>query len=74
MAVPSTEGLEKLEDMIVRAAESTSAHIRAARTAIGAVIFGQDRVVDHALVIHVSCIAAPLGQGFDRCRYGKVCG
>ena len=50
----STEGLEKLEDMIVRAAESTSAHIRAARTAIGAVIFGQDRVVDHALVTVLS--------------------
>src|SRR5438045_803110 len=49
-----TEGLEKLEDMIVRAAESTSAHIRAARTAIGAVIFGQDRVVDHALVTVLS--------------------
>ena len=29
MAVPSGEGLEKLEDMIVRAAESTAAHIRA---------------------------------------------
>ena len=35
MAVPSGEGLEKLEDMIVRAAESTAAHIRAAKSAIG---------------------------------------
>src|SRR5437016_4945700 len=54
MMAARTEGLEKLEDMIVRAAESTSAHIRAARTAIGAVIFGQDRVVDHALVTVLS--------------------
>jgi MoxR-like ATPase len=50
MAVPSGEGLESLEDMIVRAAESTAAHVRAARAAIGAVIFGQERVVEHALV------------------------
>src|SRR6266566_8040585 len=48
------EGLEKLEDMIVRAAESTAAHIRAAKTAIGSVIFGQDRVVEHALVTVLS--------------------
>ncbi len=54
MAVPSGEGLEKLEDMIVRAAESTAAHIRAAKTAIGTVIFGQDRVVEHALVTVLS--------------------
>jgi MoxR-like ATPase len=54
MAVPSGEGLEKLEDMIVRAAESTAAHIRAAKTAIGSVIFGQDRVVEHALVTVLS--------------------
>src|ERR1700751_2891648 len=54
MGVASGEGLEKLEDMIVRAAESTAAHIRAARTAIGSVIFGQDRVVEHALVTVLS--------------------
>jgi MoxR-like ATPase len=54
MAVPSGEGLEKLEDMIVRAAESTAAHIRAAKAAIGSVIFGQDRVVEHALVTVLS--------------------
>jgi MoxR-like ATPase len=54
MAVPSGEGLEKLEDMIVRAAESTAAHIRAAKSAIGTVIFGQDRVVEHALVTVLS--------------------
>src|ERR1700724_3280532 len=54
MAVASGEGLEKLEDMIVRAAESTAAHIRAAKSAIGTVIFGQDRVVEQALVTVLS--------------------
>jgi MoxR-like ATPase len=54
MGVPSGEGLEKLEDMIVRAAESTAANIRSARAAIGAVIFGQQRVVEHALVTVLS--------------------
>src|SRR5512132_2094258 len=48
------ESLEKLEDMIVRAAESTAAHVRAAKTAIGAVIFGQDVVVEQALVTVLS--------------------
>jgi MoxR-like ATPase len=36
--------------MIVRSAESTAVHVQAARTAIGQVIFGQDKVVEHALV------------------------
>ncbi len=45
---------EKLEDMIIRAAESSAAHIRAARTAIGTVIFGQERVIDSALVTVLS--------------------
>ena len=45
MASASGESLEKLEDMIVRAAESTAVHVRAAKAAIGAVIFGQDIVV-----------------------------
>src|SRR6202045_3907310 len=44
------EGLEKLEDMIVRSAESTAAHVRAAKAAIGNVIFGQDKVVEQALI------------------------
>src|ERR1700752_3126554 len=48
------EGLEKLEDMIVRAAESTAAHVRAAKAAIGSGIFGQDLVVEHALVTVLS--------------------
>src|SRR6516164_8892628 len=50
MAVPCGEGLDKIEDMIVRAAETTAAHVRTAKTAIGTVIFGQDRVVEHALI------------------------
>jgi MoxR-like ATPase len=54
MAAAGTEGLEKLEDMIVRAAESTAAHARAARAAIGAVIFGQEQVVERALITVLS--------------------
>jgi MoxR-like ATPase len=48
------EGLEKFEDMIVRAAETTAGHIRSAKAAIGATIFGQDRVVEQALVTVLS--------------------
>ncbi len=54
MAVSGGEGLEKFEDMIVRAAETTAGHIRSARAAIGAVIFGQEKVVDQALVTILS--------------------
>jgi MoxR-like ATPase len=54
MASASGEGLEKLEDMIVRSAETTSAHLRAARDAIGNVIFGQERVVERALITVLS--------------------
>src|ERR1051326_6084197 len=56
LAMPAAggEGLEKLEDMIVRAAESTAAHARAAKAAIGTVIFGQDKVVEQALVTVLS--------------------
>jgi MoxR-like ATPase len=54
MASASGESLEKLEDMIVRAAESTAAHVRAAKAAIGDVIFGQDVVVERALVTVLS--------------------
>jgi len=53
MSMPS-EGLETLEDMIVRAAETTAAHVRAAKAAIGAVIFGQDQVVERALITVLS--------------------
>ena len=48
------EGLEKLEDMIVRTAETTAAHVRAAKAAIGMVIFGQDKVIEQALVTILS--------------------
>jgi MoxR-like ATPase len=54
MAVAGGDGLEKLEDMIVRAAESTGEHVRAAKAAIGKVIFGQDKVVEQALVTILS--------------------
>jgi MoxR-like ATPase len=46
----SADGVEKLEDVIVRSAEQITADIRAAREAIATVIFGQERVVDNALV------------------------
>jgi MoxR-like ATPase len=50
MSVASGDGVEKLEDMIVRSAEATGAHIAAAKAAIGAVIFGQDDVVERTLI------------------------
>src|SRR5204863_2705810 len=53
MSLPG-EGLEKLEDMIVRQAEATAAHARAAKAAISGVIFGQERVVERALVTVLS--------------------
>ncbi|MGB6892117.1 MAG: AAA family ATPase, partial [Xanthobacteraceae bacterium] len=54
MPAAGGEGLEKLEDMIVRAAESTADHVRAAKAAIGTVIFGQDKVVEQALITILS--------------------
>jgi MoxR-like ATPase len=50
----AVEGLEKFEDMVVRAAETTAVHARAAKTAIGAVIFGQEGVVERALITILS--------------------
>jgi MoxR-like ATPase len=44
------EVLEKLDDMIVRQAETTATHVSAAKTAIGNVIFGQEKVVEQALI------------------------
>jgi MoxR-like ATPase len=41
---------ENFDQMIVRAAETTAASVKAARSAIGLVIFGQDKVVDQALI------------------------
>src|SRR5438445_13564230 len=46
----ATDGLENLEDMIVRQAEATGAQVAAAKAAIGNVIFGQDPVVEQALL------------------------
>ncbi|BAT58916.1 ATPase family associated with various cellular activities AAA [Variibacter gotjawalensis] len=54
MAVASGEGLERFEDMIVRAAETTAGQMRSAKAAIGAVIFGQEKVVEQALVTVLS--------------------
>ena len=48
------EGLEKFEDMVVRAAETTAAHARAARAVIATVIFGQEQVIDRALITILS--------------------
>jgi MoxR-like ATPase len=60
----ATEGLEKLEDMIVRQAEATGAQVAAAKAAIGNVIFGQEKVVEQALISilsggHVLLIGVP---------------
>ncbi len=41
---------ESFDQMIVRVAETTAASVKAARAAIGNVIFGQEKVVDHALI------------------------
>src|ERR1700752_904816 len=49
MAVAGNE-VEKLDDMIVRQAEATGAQVAAAKTAIGTVIYGQDKVVEQALI------------------------
>jgi MoxR-like ATPase len=54
MAATGGESLDTLEDMIVRTAEATAAHARAARAAIGEVIFGQEHVVEQALVTIMS--------------------
>jgi MoxR-like ATPase len=54
MPAAGGEGLEKLDDMIVRMAETTAAHVRAAKAAIGTVIFGQDKVVEQALITILS--------------------
>ena len=50
MAVAGGEVIEKLDDMIVRQAEATGAQVAAAKDAIGRVIFGQERVVEQALI------------------------
>src|SRR5712691_4998490 len=54
MAVAAGEAIEKLDDMIVRQAEATGAQVAAAKNAIGNVIFGQERVVEQALMTVLS--------------------
>ena len=44
------DGVEKLEDVIVRSAEQIAGNIRMAKEAVSTVIFGQERVIDNALV------------------------
>src|SRR5881296_4445792 len=50
----AAEVLEKLDDAIVRQAETTAAQVAAAKAAIGKVIFGQERVVEQALITVLS--------------------
>lgn len=50
----AAEGVEKLEDVIVRSAEQVAADIKTAKEAIGTIIFGQERVVENALVTILS--------------------
>jgi MoxR-like ATPase len=45
-----TEGATDLDAAIVRGAEAIGGHVAAARAAIGEIIFGQDKVVDRALL------------------------
>src|SRR5258707_9474394 len=54
MAAAGGEVIEKLDDMIVRQAEATGAQVAAAKAAIGRVIFGQERVLDQALMTVLS--------------------
>ena len=50
----NADGVEKLEDAIVRSAEQVADQIRAAKEAISTVIFGQDRVIENTLVTILS--------------------
>jgi MoxR-like ATPase len=50
MPVAGETDPEKFADGIVRMAEATAEHVRAAKAAIGTVIFGQDKVVEQTLV------------------------
>jgi MoxR-like ATPase len=49
-----SEGIEKLDDAIVRNAEAVGNSVRAATAGIGAVIFGQELVVERALITVLS--------------------
>ena len=54
MPAAGGEGSEAGRTWIVSAAEATGDHVRAARAAIGTVIFGQDKVVEQALITILS--------------------
>src|SRR5437773_1979728 len=54
MDMAGADGVEKLEDAIVRSAEQVSGQIRAAKEAIATVIFGQERVIENTLVTILS--------------------
>jgi MoxR-like ATPase len=50
----TAEPAERMEDAIVRAAETTASQIRLARSNISTVIFGQQSVIDQALITVLS--------------------
>src|SRR6186713_3662228 len=50
----NADGVEKLEDAIVRSAEQVADQIRTAKEAISTVIFGQERVIENTLVTILS--------------------
>ncbi|WP_029352539.1 MoxR family ATPase [Bosea sp. 117] len=54
MTSATGENFESLDTMIIRTAEATAANVRAARAGIGAVIFGQEAVVERALITILS--------------------
>jgi MoxR-like ATPase len=50
----TAETAERMEDAIIKAAETTAAQVRVARANISAVIFGQQQVIDQALITVLS--------------------
>src|SRR5436853_3869010 len=54
MAVATSEVIERLDDAIVRQAEATGQQVAAAKVAISKVIFGQEKVVERALITILS--------------------
>src|ERR1700704_6660086 len=54
MDMAGADGVEKLEDAIVRSAEQVAGQIKAAKEAISSVIFGQERVIENTLVTILS--------------------
>src|SRR5688572_21952764 len=54
IGMAGADGVEKLEDAIVRSAEQVAGQIKAAKEAISTVIFGQERVIENTLVTILS--------------------